>query len=119
MTGPFGRVEHARGGASELGVLCLLPSLTASVHCAGGLLTAVLLLFVLMGVPAGYYASNTYKGLRGTEWKATTVLAATLFPGLVAFVFFILNFFIWGQVIACSLHAPNCMLISFSSAPAR
>ena len=35
----------------------------------GGLLTAMLLLFVIMGVPAGYYASHTYKTVRGTEWK--------------------------------------------------
>ena len=63
----------------------------------GGLLTAVLLLFVLMGVPAGYCAANTYKGLKGTEWKTTTVLTATLYPGIIAATFFILNFFIWGQ----------------------
>ena len=34
---------------------------------AGGLLTATLLLFVLMGVPAGYFGSLAYKTLRVRE----------------------------------------------------
>ena len=63
----------------------------------GGLLTAVLLLFVLMGVPAGYYSSSTYKALKGTEWKLTTILTATLYPACIALILFTLNFFIWGQ----------------------
>jgi len=63
----------------------------------GGLLTAMLLLFVLMGVPAGYYASHTYKCLRGTEWKTATLFTAFLYPGLMAGIFFVLNCFIWSQ----------------------
>ncbi len=50
-----------------------------------------------MGVPAGYYSSNTFKSLRGNDWKAATVLTATLYPGAIAFTFFVLNFFIWSQ----------------------
>ena len=93
---------------SSLGMgMQLLVMSTIAIFCAmlgflspanrGGLLTAVLLLFVLMGVPAGYYAANTYKSLKGTEWKTTTVLTATLFPGIMAGIFFVLNFFIWSQ----------------------
>ena len=63
----------------------------------GGLLTATLLTFVLMGVPAGYFSSNTYKSLKGTSWKQTTIMTATLYPGVIAGTCFILNFFIWGQ----------------------
>jgi len=63
----------------------------------GGLLTATLLVFVLMGVPAGYFASNTYKSLKGTEWKKATVMTATFVPSILFCIFFILNFFIWGQ----------------------
>ncbi|EOD32416.1 hypothetical protein EMIHUDRAFT_468029 [Emiliania huxleyi CCMP1516] len=51
---------------------------------SGGLLTATLLTFMLMGVPAGYCASHTYKALKGTEWKLVTVLTATLYPGAIA-----------------------------------
>ncbi|KAL3899215.1 MAG: hypothetical protein SGPRY_012682, partial [Prymnesium sp.] len=60
----------------------------------GGLLTATLLLFVLMGVPAGYFSSNTYKSLKGTEWKKMTVLTATLYPAFIFLTFFFLNFFV-------------------------
>ena len=52
---------------------------------------------MLMGVPAGYCASHTYKALKGTEWKLVTVLTATLYPGAIAATLFVLNFFIWGQ----------------------
>jgi len=63
----------------------------------GGLLTATLLLFMLMGVPAGYFSSHTYKSIKGTEWKKATIATALLYPGIVVFTFFVLNFFIWGQ----------------------
>ena len=53
----------------------------------GGLLTATLLLFVLMGVPAGYGASRTFKSLRGVEWRALTLLTATAYPAAIFVVF--------------------------------
>jgi len=63
----------------------------------GGLLTATLLLFVLMGVPAGYFGSLSYKTLKGAQWKSLTLLTAFLYPGVVFVIFFCLNFFIWGR----------------------
>ena len=63
----------------------------------GGLLTATLLLFVLMGVPAGYTASITYKCLKGAQWKTLTLLTAFLYPGIVFIGALFLNFFIWGR----------------------
>merc|ERR1740138_1175156 len=63
----------------------------------GGLLTATILLFVLMGVPAGYFSAHTYKSVKGTEWKKATLMTALLWPGVVVGAFFVLNFFIWGQ----------------------
>ena len=62
-----------------------------------GLLTATILLFVLMGVPAGYFSAHTYKSVKGTEWKKATLMTAFLWPGVVVAAFFLLNFFIWGQ----------------------
>lgn len=57
----------------------------------GGLLTAILLLFVFMGSFAGYYAARLYKLFGGKEWKKNTILTATLFPAVCAFVFVILD----------------------------
>mmetsp|Transcript_16331 Transcript_16331/g.24626 ORF Transcript_16331/g.24626 Transcript_16331/m.24626 type:complete len:343 (+) Transcript_16331:3-1031(+) len=63
----------------------------------GGLMTAMLLLFVFMGVPAGYSSAYLHKTLKGVEWKKNIILTSCLFPGSVFFVFFILNFFVWGE----------------------
>jgi transmembrane 9 superfamily protein 2/4 len=64
----------------------------------GGLMTALLLLFVFMGVFAGYFATRTYsKVFHLTDWKKNTAITATFFPGVCFVVFFILNLFVWGQ----------------------
>jgi transmembrane 9 superfamily protein 2/4 len=63
----------------------------------GGLMTALLLLFVFMGVFAGYYSTRTYKMFKLTEWRKNTLYTALLFPGFFFGVFFILNLVIWGE----------------------
>jgi transmembrane 9 superfamily protein 2/4 len=77
----------------------------------GGLMTAMLLLFVFMGIFAGYTSARLYKSFmyqgrfsRDTQGvqirlagKKNTLMTAFLFPGVVFFVFFILNFFVWGK----------------------
>jgi len=83
-------------GMSCISILCAMLGFLSPAN-RGGLLTATLLLFMLMGVPAGYFSSNTYKSLRGTEWKQMTLLTGLLYPSLIAGTFFVLNFFIWSQ----------------------
>jgi len=63
----------------------------------GGLLTAMLLLFVFMGVFAGYYSARLYKFFKGEQWKQATLLTAFMFPGVCFGIFFFLNFFVWGE----------------------
>jgi len=63
----------------------------------GGLLQSMMLLFTVMGVAAGYVASRVYKVMGGSDWKVTTALTATLYPGSCFGVFFILNLMIWGE----------------------
>jgi len=63
----------------------------------GGLMTAMLLLWVFMGLFAGYSSARLYKSFKGTEWKLNTLKTAFMFPGAVFIVFFILNALIWGQ----------------------
>jgi len=81
---------------SAISIFCAMLGFLSPAN-RGGLLTATILVFMLMGVPAGYFSSNTYKSMKGTEWKLVTIMTATLFPGIVAAIFFVLNFFIWGQ----------------------
>ncbi|XP_024396557.1 transmembrane 9 superfamily member 7 [Physcomitrium patens] len=63
----------------------------------GGLMTAMLLLWVFMGLFAGYSSARLYKQFKGTDWKLNTLKTAFMFPGAVFVVFFILNAIIWGQ----------------------
>lgn len=63
----------------------------------GGLMTAMLLLWVLMGLFAGYTSARLYKMFKGAEWKKNTLKTAFLFPGVAFTIFFILNALIWGE----------------------
>jgi transmembrane 9 superfamily protein 2/4 len=63
----------------------------------GGLMTAMLLLWVFMGLFAGYASSRMYKMFKGTNWKRNTLRTAFTFPGVVFVIFFILNALIWGE----------------------
>jgi transmembrane 9 superfamily protein 2/4 len=63
----------------------------------GGLMTALLLLFVFMGMFAGYSSTRVYKMFKLTEWKSNTLITALFYPGIVFTVFFILNLFVWGE----------------------
>jgi len=63
----------------------------------GGLMTAMLLLFVFCGCFAGYYSARMYKMFGGKQWKRNTLLTAMLYPGVVFAVFFVLNLFVWHE----------------------
>ncbi|MCO5605099.1 hypothetical protein L7F22_059278 [Adiantum nelumboides] len=63
----------------------------------GGLMTAMLLLWVFMGLLAGYTSARLYKMFKGTEWKKITLKTAFTFPGVVFTLFFLLNTLIWGE----------------------
>ncbi|XP_077214735.1 transmembrane 9 superfamily member 8-like [Tasmannia lanceolata] len=63
----------------------------------GGLMTAMLLLWVFMGLFAGYASARLYKLFKGTEWKKITLKTALMFPAIVFAIFFVLNALIWGE----------------------
>jgi len=63
----------------------------------GGLMTAGVVLYVIMGALAGYCSARTYKLFNGVHRKRNIVLTAFLFPGVIFTIFFVLNLFIWGQ----------------------
>ncbi|KAG0455875.1 hypothetical protein HPP92_023663 [Vanilla planifolia] len=46
----------------------------------GGLMTAMVLLWVFMGLFAGYSSARLHKTFRGTEWKTIAVKTAFVFP---------------------------------------
>lgn len=57
----------------------------------GSLITALLLLFVLMGSFAGYYSSRMYKFFRGEDYKRNSLYTAFAFPALVFGIFLVLD----------------------------
>lgn len=63
----------------------------------GALMTAVILLYVFMGLFAGYFSARLYKTLRGQQWKKAALWTGMLYPGAVFGTCFFLNFFIWGK----------------------
>lgn len=63
----------------------------------GGLMSATLLLYVFMGIFAGYTGTRIYTMLGLQAWKANTFLTAVFFPGINFTVFFILNLFVWAK----------------------
>ncbi|UJR33442.1 hypothetical protein I4U23_020887 [Adineta vaga] len=63
----------------------------------GALITAVCFLYVFMGLIAGYFSGRIYKTIKGTNWRKTAILTATLYPSVVCSICLILNFFIWGK----------------------
>ncbi|XP_023524112.1 transmembrane 9 superfamily member 8 [Cucurbita pepo subsp. pepo] len=63
----------------------------------GGLMTAMLLLWVFMGLFAGFASSRLYKMFKGTEWKRIALNTAVMFPATIFALFFVLNALIWGQ----------------------
>ncbi|KAL8456543.1 hypothetical protein ACS0TY_034676 [Phlomoides rotata] len=63
----------------------------------GGLMTAMVFLWVFMGLFAGYSCGYLYKIFRGTDWKGVSLKTALMFPSLLFLVFFVLNAVVWEQ----------------------
>jgi transmembrane 9 superfamily protein 2/4 len=63
----------------------------------GGLMTAFLVLFVLMGIAAGYVATRMHFLFKLPNENQTILGTALFFPGLSFSIFFVLNLFIWGE----------------------
>ncbi|EER88736.1 hypothetical protein BDA96_10G273800 [Sorghum bicolor] len=62
----------------------------------GGFMTAMLLLWVFMGLFAGYSTARLYKMFGGLEWKKVAIKTVLVFPGVVFVIFFALNMLLWG-----------------------
>lgn len=79
----------------------------------GGLMTAMVMMFVFMGLPGGYAAGRLYKQFRGEEWRAMTTRTALLFPGVVSSIFFCLDLLIWGQKSSGAVPIGTLLAIAF------
>uniref|UniRef100_A0A3Q2QL24 Transmembrane 9 superfamily member n=1 Tax=Fundulus heteroclitus TaxID=8078 RepID=A0A3Q2QL24_FUNHE len=63
----------------------------------GALMTTSCFLFMFMGVFGGFFAGRLYRTLKGHRWRKGAFCTATLYPGVVFGICFVLNCFIWGE----------------------
>uniref|UniRef100_A0A9L0IVF0 Transmembrane 9 superfamily member n=1 Tax=Equus asinus TaxID=9793 RepID=A0A9L0IVF0_EQUAS len=66
--------------------LACLGFLSASKR--GALMTCAIVLWVLLGTPAGYVSAKMYKTFKGVNWNTNFLLTALLCPGLVSRLLF-------------------------------
>jgi len=57
-------------------------------------MTAGIVLYVVMGLFAGYFSTRNYKLYKGGSFKKNTLMTAFFFPGIVFCIFIVLNIFI-------------------------
>lgn len=61
----------------------------------GALMTCAMVLYVLLGSPAGYVSARIYKSFGGEKWKSNVLLTSMLAPGIVFGLFFVMNLVLW------------------------
>ncbi|KAM3866577.1 transmembrane 9 superfamily protein member 5 isoform 3-T3 [Diretmus argenteus] len=61
----------------------------------GALMTCAVVLWVMLGTPAGYVSARLYKTFGGEKWKTNVLLTALLCPGIVFADFFLMNLILW------------------------
>lgn len=87
----------------------------------GGLATAFISLFVVMGSFAGFVSSRLYKMFLGKFWGRNAALTAVAFPGSVVAIAFILNMVLWSRGSTLALPFGTMVAIAalwfFVSAP--
>ena len=60
-------------------------------------MTAMLILWVFIGLFAGYASAHLYKTFKGTKWKRIALETAFMFPVIVFAIFLVLNYLLWSQ----------------------
>merc|ERR1711871_1637952 len=63
----------------------------------GSLMIALLTLFALLAIVAGYVSARYYKMFGGENWQRNTLMTAFFCPGIMFTVFFVVNLFVWGN----------------------
>ena len=79
----------------------------------GGFVSFGVGLFVFAGVLSGYFSARIYKTFGGRDWAKNTAVTATLFPGLLFAIIFVLNLFVWAQASSTALPFGTLIAIVF------
>ncbi|KAA8571327.1 hypothetical protein EYC84_000647 [Monilinia fructicola] len=79
----------------------------------GGFVSVGIGLFIFAGVFSGYFSARVYKTFGGINWRKNTLVTATLFPGLLFSLIFILNLFVWAQASSTALPFGTLIALIF------
>jgi transmembrane 9 superfamily member 2/4 len=84
------------GGGVQLAITVLFVIILSAVGFLsparrGSLMNAILVIYMLSGIVAGYVSSRLYKAFKGRLWQLCTVITAILFPGVAFFLFLFFN----------------------------
>lgn len=84
------------GSGAQIGVAtlaCIVLSFAGFVNPSrrGSLMNALLVIYMLAGLLAGYLSSRLYKAFKGRSWQLCTILTATTFPGVCFTIFLFFN----------------------------
>uniref|UniRef100_A0A0E0LWF4 Transmembrane 9 superfamily member n=1 Tax=Oryza punctata TaxID=4537 RepID=A0A0E0LWF4_ORYPU len=62
-------------------------------------LTGMIILYLFLGIAAGYVSVRLWKTIKGTSegWRSVSWLTACFFPGVLLMVLTVLNFVLWGS----------------------
>ncbi|XP_044751454.1 transmembrane 9 superfamily member 2 [Coccinella septempunctata] len=63
----------------------------------GALMSCAMILYVLLGSPAGYTSARIYKSFGGEKWKSNVLLTSMLCSGIVFGLFFVMNLVLWSK----------------------
>ena len=63
----------------------------------GGLMTAMVMLYVIMSFINGYVSAFLFRMFKGQAWKMNALRASLMYPGVVFAVGTVLNVLVWGQ----------------------
>ena len=98
-------------GMTVITMVCALFGLMSPSQ-RGSLLTTLLLLYVFMGVVAGYSSSRIYKLCGGKDWKQNTLLTAALYPVVMGVLFLVCNIVVASEgATAISLNTVLALLL--------
>ncbi|CAO2834726.1 unnamed protein product [Amaranthus hypochondriacus] len=97
-------------GMTLVTMMFALPGFLLTSNC-GVLMTAMVMLWVFMGLFGGYSSIDLYKMFKGTEWK-NTLKIAFMFPGILFSVFFVLNTVILGEKSSGAIPFRTMMALS-------
>eukprot|EP01137_Pigoraptor_chileana_P023691 Opistho-2@90415 len=79
----------------------------------GGLMVCLIVLYILLGTPAGYVSARLYKMFGGEKWKSNVLLTSFFYPGLLFVVFFFLNIVLWSQKSSSAIPISTMIALVF------